>query len=104
MEKQRSFTIVHVTDSNGKKKGKANLGGRFISSNPASAARKAGSQICKNTKVKGRCSLIITVKETTQGSNNKEFTYKFNRVYEPTTVSYNGVDITHNYKTTVKAH
>jgi hypothetical protein len=104
MENQRSFTIVNVTDSKGKKKGKVNLGGRFISSTPAGAARKAGSQICKNTTVKGRCSLVITVKETTQGSKNKEFSYKFTRVYEPVTVNHNGVEVTHNYKTIVKAH
>ena len=101
----RSFTIVKVTDNKGKPKGKDNLGGRFISRNPGNAAKKAGSQICRNTKVHGQCSLIITIKETTQNSNKKEFSYKFRRINEPVTVTYkNGSELTFNYKTICTSH
>lgn len=103
LKQRRSFTITGVTNSKGIAKGKKNLGGRFISTNPASAAKKAGTQICRDTKVKGKCALIITVQETTQNSHKKEYTYKYSRIHDPVTVVRKGVEITFNYKTECKA-
>ncbi len=100
---KRSFTIVSVSDKNGKKKGKANLGGRFISTTPAGAARKAGTQICRNSNIKGRCTLHITVKETTRGSANKEFSYQYQRIKDPVDIVRGDVEITYNYTTKIKA-
>ena len=50
--------------------------GRYISKNPASAAKKAGrQQIKKSVKAK-----VITIRETTNGSAKKEYTYKVKKV------------------------
>jgi PHD/YefM family antitoxin component YafN of YafNO toxin-antitoxin module len=103
MENKRSFTIVHVEDVHGKAKGAANLGGRFLSSSPASAAKKAGTQICRASAIRGRCTLIITIRETTAGSKHKQYVYKVSRVHAPTTVVRNGVEIVYEYKTEVKS-
>jgi PHD/YefM family antitoxin component YafN of YafNO toxin-antitoxin module len=103
MEKKRSFTIVHVEDVHGKAKGAANLGGRFLSSSPASAAKKAGTQICRASAIRGRCTLIVTIRETTAGSKHKQYVYKVSRVHAPTTVVRNGVEIVYEYKTEVKS-
>ena len=103
MDNKRSFTIVSVSDKNGKKKGKDNLGGRFISTTPAGAAKKAGTQICRNTKIKGRCTLHITVKETTSGKINKEFSYEYVRIRAPVNIIRGDVEITFNYISKIKA-
>jgi hypothetical protein len=98
MSTKRSFTITNVS---GRVKSGNNLGGRYLSSTPASAARKAGTQICRSNKIKGQCKLVITIRETTSGSSKKEFKYKFSRVKDPVTVVRDGVEVTYNYKTTV---
>ena len=105
----RSFTIVSVKTSSGKVKGKANLGGRFMSSTPSSAAKKAASRICRESAIKGQCSLVINLKETTRNSNNKEYSYKVNRVRDPVTVEVKDPktgemrEVTYNYKLHVKS-
>ena len=102
---KRSFTIVSVSSSKGKVKGKANLGGRFLSSTPSSAARKAGSQVCRSSKIKGQCSLVITIKETTRGSAGKEFKYSVKRmkVNNPEVVMRDGQEVVYKYTTKVKS-
>jgi hypothetical protein len=100
----RSFTIVHVEDVNGKIKGKKNLGGRFISDSPSSAARKAVSRICRESAIRGQCTLIVHIRETTQGSAHKEYRYKGKRVLKPVTVNRGGEEITYRYSTKVKAY
>jgi hypothetical protein len=100
-ESKRSFTIVHVSTGTGKVKGSSNLGGRYMSHTPSGAARKAGSQVCRATKIKGQCSLVVTLKETTAGSAKKEFKYRVKRVKDPVTVVRNGQEVTYNYKTVV---
>jgi hypothetical protein len=99
----RSFTVEKIETSSGKKKGSENLGGRFISSTPAGAARKVGSKVCRSSNVKGQCTLYVTIRETTQGSNHKEFTYKVKRILDPVTIERNGVEITYRYRTIAKA-
>jgi hypothetical protein len=84
-------------------KGEANRGGRFIASTPASAAKKAVSRICRQSKIRGQCSMVVTLQETTRGSAGKTFSYRVRRVVKPTTVVHNGVKVTHKYVTTVKA-
>ena len=73
----RSFTVSNVTKHGGCDT-KYNEG-RFISRNPAGAAKKAFNQFCRQKKIKGVCTLFVTVEETTQGSKHKEFTYKLKR-------------------------
>lgn len=104
MPEKRSFTIISVI-SKGKAKSSSNLGGRFLSTTPAGAARKAGSQVCRNSKIKGQCSLVITVKETTRGSSGKEFKYSIKRVKlnNPQSIMRGKEEVVYKYVTKVKA-
>lgn len=103
MSSYRSFTVIAVATHTGHVKGKANLEGRYISRTPAGAARKAASQICRSSKIKGQCALNITIRETTRGSKGKEYKYSVKRIKDPVTVERDGVEITFKYRTTVKA-
>lgn len=91
----RSFTITNVSTFSMEK------GGRFISPTPASAAKKAGSSICKSKKIEGSCSFDITITETSANSAKKSFTYTFKREYNPKTVTRGDKTITYNYQTSV---
>jgi hypothetical protein len=53
--------------------------GRYLSANPNGAAKKAFNGLCNLKRIKGKCTLLVTVRETTAGTNKKEFTYKLNR-------------------------
>lgn len=73
----RSFAVVDVSKHGGCAT-KFNKG-RFISREPSGAAKKAFNQFCRQKKIRGVCTLSVTIEETTQGSNNKQFTYKLHR-------------------------
>ena len=74
----RSFTIVNMGKHGGcKTKFHA---GRYLSRNPAGAAKKAFNEHCRKKKIRGVCALTVTVQETTKGSSQKSFTYKLNRM------------------------
>ena len=74
----RSFTVVEVGKHGScKTKGK---GGRFVNKTPVGAARKAFSEFCRTKRIRGVCTLIVTIRETTQGSSGKVYTYKLNRM------------------------
>lgn len=103
MSSYRSFTIVSASTHKGHVKGKENLDGRYISRTPAGAVRKAASQICRNSKIKGQCALNISLRETTRGSKGKQYSYSVKRVKDPVTVVRKGVEITFKYRTKVKA-
>lgn len=75
---KRSFTVVKAVHADGCET-KFNANSRFISRTPQSAASKCFTELCNLKRVKGGCALYITVRETTQGSLCKEFTYKCNR-------------------------
>ena len=79
-EGMRSFTIIDVRKANGSptKFPKKNPL-RYVNKTPAQAALKAGHYLCDRKSIRGRCVFIITVKETTQGSEGKELTYTFKR-------------------------
>ena len=73
----RSFTVVDASKHGGcttKSKG-----GRYISMTPFGAAKKAFNELCRVKKIRGVCTLVITVRETTAGSNGKVFSYKMHR-------------------------
>ena len=55
--------------------------GRYISTNPQSAARKAGSAMLKKQGTTGAASFVVTIQETTQGSQKKVYKYKYERMY-----------------------
>ena len=74
----RSFTIVDVTKHGGCRT--KFTGGLYKSRNPVGAARKAFSEFCNRKRIRGRCALSVVVKETTQGSAGKMYSYKLQRV------------------------
>ena len=79
----RSFTIDNAThaDSCGTKYKLRGNSGRFKSKDPRGAAKKAFSSLCRRKRIRGRCVLYISVRETTQGGStkNKVFAYRFSR-------------------------
>jgi hypothetical protein len=77
-EGMRSFTIVNATKHGGCKT-KFGKGGLYRSRTPVAAAKKAFNELCRIKKIRGVCTLFITVRETTRNSKNKEYTYKLNR-------------------------
>ena len=74
----RSFTVERV-GKHGSCRTKGQ-GGRFINKTPAGAARKAFSEFCRTKRVKGVCTLLVTMRETTNGARGKLYTYKLNRM------------------------
>lgn len=74
---KRHFTIEGAYHTDGcptKFKGKSGSG-RFTSQRPANSAAKALSSLCQRKKIKGRCSMYVVVRETTQGSTHKKYAY-----------------------------
>jgi hypothetical protein len=102
MEDKRSFTIVSVGTKRGSK-GSKNTGGRYISRTPAGAARKAVSRVCRQSAIRGQCTLYVTVQETTRGSAGKTFSYKVKRAVVNNKVEHEGKIVKHKYATRVKA-
>jgi hypothetical protein len=102
-KKMRSFTVVRVIDKYGKKKGSANLHGRFRSKTPVGAAKKSFTRICNKSAIKGQCAMNISVQETTRGSKHKEFSYKIIRKRSPTLVQHGKKQVVHRYKNIAKS-
>ena len=96
----RSFTILKVDKKEG---GKVQYeGGRYTGEIPANVAKKMFSQCNKHCRTK--CgSMVITMKETTQNSNKKEYKYRVSRKKQDTTIVRNGVEIHYSFVTKVKS-
>jgi hypothetical protein len=97
---QRSFSIIYLKS---KSKGqKSKEGGRYISKTPQRAAIKAFNQECRKSKIKGQCSLIIVLRETTSGSKHKLYRYRMKRIKlsKPMKIKRGDVEIIVKYKTT----
>lgn len=75
MDTKRHFTIVEI-QINGKKVAVTADGGRYSSTKPHSAARKAGARALRQSKAS---SAHVTIRETTQGSNKKIYKYKVDK-------------------------
>lgn len=73
----RYFTVVQAKKSNGCIT--KNKEGRYKGRAPVDAAKKAFNELCRVKRIRGVCTMIITVRETTQGSSKKLFTYKLMR-------------------------
>ena len=54
--------------------------GRYTKSSPQRAARAAVNQLCHLKKIRGRCTLYIEMRETTQGSSHKIHSYHVKRI------------------------
>ena len=100
-DEKRSFTIRSVNDKR-REKGEANMGGRFIAHTPARAASKAGSHICRKTKIRGQCTFHLCIQETTRGSAHKTFHYKIKRKVVNNEVEHEGKLVTYKYITTAR--
>tara|TARA_A100001015_G_C14420438_1_gene492677 strand:- start:38 stop:481 length:444 start_codon:yes stop_codon:yes gene_type:complete len=100
---ERRFTIENAYHSDGCETKFKNKGysGVYVSSNPSSAARKAFSQLCRVKRIHGRCTLIIAIRETTQGSSKKVFLYKLTRMKLKNPIELQGRVI--NYETKCKS-
>lgn len=94
----RSFTIESV--QRGNRRLRFN-GGRYISDSPMAAAKKAFSKACQYDSAKGKCSMVIAIRETTAGSSHKTYEYKASRVVENKQVERNGEIITYRYATKI---
>ena len=98
---ERSFSIADVRNVMGcpTKFSRGDYTGRYISKTPSGACSKMLTELCSSKRIKGQCTLYIKVRETTSGSNKKEFMYHAKRVKldEP-------VEITKGVKVYYKNH
>lgn len=96
----RSFVVVGALKY-GTGKTKFNPG-RYVSSSPVGAAKKAFNKLCRVKKILGRCNMVVTVKETTQGSKGKEYHYKLLRkkLAVPRVIKRNNVEFVVEYEVT----
>ena len=102
MDKQdRSFTIISINKLNGTKV--KYDGCRFISTTPSASAQKAFTKAYHHLKGKGSMSLNIEMKETTQGSLNKTYKYRVTKKSEVVEVERDGVLVTYNFTTKIRA-
>lgn len=73
----RSFEVVEASKHGGcKTKSKP---GRYVKRTPYGAALNAFSRLCAKKRIKGQCTLVVGVRETTAGSKHKVFRYKMKR-------------------------
>lgn len=84
-------------------------GGRYKSSSPASAAKKAANRLYKTAKASQKYKTIkrltFVIKETTSGSTKAEFNYKATRTLlkKPIVRVINGKEIVNKFKIKVEA-
>lgn len=79
---KRTFTVNNAYHVDGcpTKFSRGDYSGRYTSRTPDSAAKKALRQLCTVKNIKGRCTLYIEIRETTQGSDHKLYGYHVKRV------------------------
>lgn len=99
---KRSFTIVDFPE-------KGNEYGRYLSKSPHNAASKAFSQLARIVNLKNsnkKNHLVFSIRETTQGSNNKVYTYIGTRVElnEPITKNIAGRQVVYRYKNIISKY
>lgn len=89
--KKRTFTIIDYP-----KLGETS--GRYVSTSPHRAAYKVLTHLSKKADVSNETKklLMFTIKETTRGSKNNEYTYKGTRVKLETPTVVNNISF--NYK------
>ena len=97
----RSFTIESIKKLNGSRVNYT--GGRFESETPVASARKAFTKAYHHLKAKGALSLKITIRETTQNSKKKEYSYKITRVSQHTEVERGDQLVVYHFTTKSKS-
>lgn len=75
----RSFTVDNAKDNKGcaTKFYNKDYTGRYLNKDPASAAKKAATQLCRVKKIKGNCTLYLDIRETTQQGKTKGKIFKY---------------------------
>jgi len=103
----RSFTITSVKKHG--QKGRPltkGVGGRYKSETPRGAASKMHSFLCRTKRIKGTCAFTLMLKETTQGSAHKTYTYKAwrKKLAKPAVIkTKSGGEIKFKYKNKLKS-
>lgn len=99
----RSFTVVDAGKHGGCKT--KFRGGLYKSRNPAAAAKKAFKELCRVKRIRGVCTLIITLRETTQDSTKKVFSYRLRRhkLKVPKVIKLGNSEIVYEYESTAKS-
>lgn len=100
---ERSFTINNVYHVDGcpTKFTHNDYTGRYEGKDARSAASKALTKLCAVKKIRGRCTLYIEMRETTQGSPHNLFAYHCKRIHLKIPHEVNGH--IHYYTNKVKA-
>ena len=99
----RSFTIEKVTASNGRSINY--IGGRFLSETPRQSAGKAFTKVyhhVQTTKTKPFSAKIV-IRETTQNSNHKLYTYRVTKKNQKSVVLIDDEEVVFNFITKVKS-
>jgi hypothetical protein len=96
----RSFTLEKAVRSG---KNLNISGGRYMSTIPANAAKKAFSHVLRQKDFKGRVTMEIHIRETTQNSAHKIYKYKVSKKNQETKVEKNGETILYKYITQTKS-
>jgi hypothetical protein len=99
----RSFTVIDAGKHGGCKT--KFRGGLYKSRNPGAAAKKAFKELCRVKRIRGVCTLVITIKETTQGSTKKAFSYRLHRkkLKVPKVIKIGNSQIVYEYESTAKS-
>jgi len=75
----RSFTLVHASQVDGCPT-KFSKNTRYVKRRPDQSARTAFNKLCNTKRIHGKCTMLISVQETTQGSKHKVYHYRVSRV------------------------
>lgn len=96
----KTYDVIDVMTTTGRKKGPENLLKDISSTGPSGAAGKAMTKICKNSKIKGKCTHIVTMRDN---ATSKLYMYKVTRSRVDKIVMRNGTPILYKYSTEVRA-
>ena len=93
---QRSFVCVSVN-------GEQQEYNQTFGANPKAAAKKHFTSWCRKKNKKNNCKAVIIIKESTRGSNNKQFSYEaIRQKYDtPKKILRDGKEIKYKYGMTL---
>lgn len=94
------YDVIDVMTTTGRRKGAENHLKDISSTGPSGAAGKAVTKICKMSKISGRCTLLVTMKDQATG---KLYVYKVIRERVDKIVMRNGVPILYKYSQVVRS-
>lgn len=107
MEDKRSFKVVGLkSGTQGVKGGLKSMPcyeGRYISHTPRGAASKAFSEHCNAKNIRGQCTMVVMIQETTQGSKHKVYQYRAKRKRVDKKVTRSGKKLTFKYENNLRS-